>query len=96
VMSCTLVGGYQYFGGTLCLHFLPWRWRQQVPPKRQYFSIRVHGIPRIYFSIGWVPPSKSLNVSNVFQATLKIIARCSGLYWVDVKCRWWMVTGRLP
>jgi hypothetical protein len=23
VMSCTLVGGYQYFGGTLCLHFLP-------------------------------------------------------------------------
>jgi hypothetical protein len=28
---CNLVSGYQYFGG-MWLLYLPWRWRQQVPP----------------------------------------------------------------
>jgi hypothetical protein len=31
-----LVGRYQHFGETYCLHIQPWRWRQYVYPKRWY------------------------------------------------------------
>lgn len=33
MMSCSLVDHYQQFGGLCCLHFLPWRCTQHVPPK---------------------------------------------------------------
>jgi hypothetical protein len=30
---CGPAGGYQFFGGTYCLHFKPWRWRHYASPK---------------------------------------------------------------
>jgi hypothetical protein len=47
VMSCHLVQKYPHIGGTYyhCLQCRPWRWRQQVPPKRQYwYSSTIHDI----------------------------------------------------
>jgi hypothetical protein len=29
---------YQHFWETCCLHLLPWRWNQQVPPKHWYLT----------------------------------------------------------
>jgi hypothetical protein len=50
VTSYRLVSRYQRFGGTYCLHlqyclhFQPWRWRQNVPTKRWYLSISPYDV----------------------------------------------------
>jgi hypothetical protein len=41
---CTLLGGYNRFGGTYLLHLHIWLWRQYVPPKRWYAYTTLHGI----------------------------------------------------
>jgi hypothetical protein len=38
-----LVGRYQRFGETCCLHLQPWRWRQFISPKR-YLPTTPHGV----------------------------------------------------
>jgi hypothetical protein len=43
VTQCGLVGRYQRFGGTYCLHLQPWRWMQYVSPKRFYRLTSPHG-----------------------------------------------------
>jgi hypothetical protein len=34
ITPCSLVDGYQRFGGTYCVHLMDRRWRQHIPPKR--------------------------------------------------------------
>jgi hypothetical protein len=36
ITPCILVNNYTHFGRTCCISFLPWRWRQYVPPKLDY------------------------------------------------------------
>jgi hypothetical protein len=44
-MPCTLVHKYPCFGGINCFLFqLPWRWRQQMPPKPWYLSAKLQFI----------------------------------------------------
>jgi hypothetical protein len=44
VMLYVLVGGYQHFGETYCLHLQPLSWKQYVPPKRWYLPTSPHDI----------------------------------------------------
>jgi len=45
VTLCGLVGRYQHFTGTYCLHLQPWRWKycvvteDFVPPKRDLWHL---------------------------------------------------------
>jgi hypothetical protein len=47
VTPCSVAVGHQRFGGSCCLHLhftLPWKWRQQCPPKWWYPIATQHGI----------------------------------------------------
>jgi hypothetical protein len=39
-----LMNGYYLFGATYCLHHLPWRRKQHIPPKRFWLRTRQHCI----------------------------------------------------
>ena len=43
VTPCSMVAVFRHFGGTCCLQLLPWRWRQQSPPKLQVYA-RLHDV----------------------------------------------------
>jgi hypothetical protein len=42
LMPCRLVGRYQHFGATNCLHLQPWRWT--VALKYWYLPMSLHSI----------------------------------------------------
>jgi len=43
VAPCSVVVGYQRFGGPCCLRLQPWRWGKLCPPKRLYPTTTLHG-----------------------------------------------------
>jgi hypothetical protein len=42
VTSCSLPNEHQRSEEACCLSLTPWRWRQQIPPKRWYLPTRLH------------------------------------------------------
>jgi len=90
---CNLADRYQHFRGTSCLHFLSWRWWQQVPPHMLaliYQTIRSHfpgGCKFCFVQQEWYtlePAFVQLGTDILQNTDLHLI-----LYW------YWMINDQL-
>lgn len=92
VTSCSVLDGYQYFGGPNHLScLLCWRWKQQVPLKHWYLSTKLYSSTswKVIIWTHWkkiiilMAVPAALNIQLCVKYFFTNICTCFGITWIQ-------------